>query len=61
MKEIKLTTTDLQLTVIALICHDSHVLKDKEPEVERLIDTFAELNRLCEPSNDYTLTLTVNN
>ena len=60
MREIKLTTDDLQLTVIALICHDSHVLRDHEADVERLIETYAELNKLCEAGNDYTLTLTIN-
>lgn len=60
MREIKLTTHDLQLTVIALICHDSAVLRDHGADVERLIETYAELNKLCEPSNDYTLTLAIN-
>lgn len=59
MKEIKLTTNDLQFTIIALICHDSHVLRDYEADVERLIDLYADLNKLCEADNDYTIRLTV--
>lgn len=59
MREIKLTSYDLQLTVIALIRNDSAVLRDHLDDVKRLLETYADLNKLCEANNDYTLTLTI--
>ena len=54
----ELDTYDLQDIVIALICNDSGVLKEKETRVKELIHLFAELNRMTEERNDWTLCFT---
>lgn len=59
MKEIKLSTNDLQYTVLALICNDSCVLRDNPNEEEKLINLYSELNKLCMRENNYTITLRV--
>lgn len=57
--KIEFNTYELQDIVLALICHDSNVLKQRPEDVNRLIDVFADLNRLCNADNDYTISLTV--
>ena len=56
--DFELDTYDLQDIVLALICNDSKVLKDNDIRVKRLINIFAELNRLTKESNDWTLQFT---
>lgn len=55
--DFTLHTYDLQDIVIALICNDSAVLRDNPERVSRLKDLFAELNNMCNESNDWTITL----
>lgn len=55
----ELHTYDCQDIVIALICNDSAVLKDKPERVQRLIDLFADINTMCKPGNDFTVKVEV--
>lgn len=63
-KKVKLTTDDLQRTVIATIGESSHAaVYDKDPEKEaaynKLTDIYADWNRLVSEANDWTVEVTV--
>ena len=64
MKAIKMHTYDLQRIVIACISktgeerHRRHDAEEAEA-YDKLADLFADINRLCEADNDYTITITV--
>jgi hypothetical protein len=63
-KKVKLTTSDLQRTVIATIGESSHVsVYDKDPEKEaaynKLTDIYADWNHLVSEANDWTVEVTV--
>ena len=55
----ELHTYDCQDIVLALICNDSSVLKDKPEGVQRLIDLFSEINKMCKPDNGFTVKVEV--
>ena len=57
-EQLNVSTYDLQDLVIALICYKPDAVITKA-EKERLMDTLAGLNNLCNVSNDYTLRVTV--
>ena len=57
--KFKLTTTELQYIAIALICNDAEVLAEGRETVDELLDLFSDLNNLCSPENDYTISLEV--
>lgn len=63
-KKVKLTTNDLQYTVIATIGEASHAkVYDKDPEKEaaynKLTDIYADWNHLVSEANDWTVEVTV--
>ena len=53
----KLHTDDIQYIIMALIFADLGTLTKEDRE--RLVDSFSELNHMCNSGNDYTLTVTV--
>jgi len=62
-KTIRLHTYDLQRIVIGCISEYAKRKRTDPTEAaayEAIADTFAELNRHCTESNDYTLTVEVN-
>lgn len=54
-----LDTHDCQYLVLALICHDSHVLKANKDKVNKLIELFATVNGQLKEENNYTAKVTV--
>lgn len=60
MMKFSLHTFDIQDIVIALIFAS---VREENPDMkarmEKLTDVFADMNRRCNPENDYTLTVTV--
>ena len=53
--DFELHTYDLQDIVLALICNDSSVLKDKKDRVDELIDLFSKINQHCSNDNGFTV------
>ena len=60
MMSFRMHTFDIQDIVIALIFAS---VREENPDMkarmEKLTDVFADMNRRCNPENDYTLTVTV--
>lgn len=57
--EFTLTTHELQLIVLALICNDSSSCKADQKTIEKLTDLFAAANAMTSPDRDYTLDVTI--
>ena len=53
----KLHTYDIQYIIMALLFADLGTLTKEDRE--RLVDSFSELNNMCNSGNDFTLTVTV--
>ena len=59
---LELSTEQLQLIVIALICASTerhHKEMGWEEDFNELVDVFGELNAMCKPENGYKLTVEV--
>lgn len=54
-----LCTEDIQGILLALICNDSSVLQENTDMLRKLLDTFADVNKMCRKGNNYTVTFTV--
>ena len=60
--KIELETTDIQRIIIGLIhgvTSNDCTLHYAKEDVQKLIDTFGEMNKMCHYGNDYTLDITV--
>lgn len=57
---MKFDTHELQWLVLGLICNNSYVLGQADPDkLEQLKDKITELNNLCNKENQYQITIEI--